>query len=97
MNPSTIYDAIVVGAGISGVMCAKKLHDSGQNILVVDKGRNFGGRMSTKKYSGAIFDHGAQFFTSKTEVFKNYCNKKRKRKEKRLKLFNYHMIFKSSV
>ena len=74
MNPSTIYDAIVVGAGISGVMCAKKLHDSGQNILVVDKGRNFGGRMSTKKYSGAIFDHGAQFFTSKTEVFKNYCN-----------------------
>lgn len=74
MNQSLIYDAIIVGAGISGVMCAKKLHDSNLNVLVLDKGRNFGGRMSTKKYNGAIFDHGAQFFTSKTDVFRDYCN-----------------------
>ena len=75
MKLETQYDAIIIGAGISGLMCAKKLHDSGLNILVIDKGRNFGGRMSTRHFNNAIFDHGAQFFTSKTKIFNDYCNK----------------------
>ena len=54
---------IVVGAGISGCICARRLSDMGHEVMVVEKGRGVGGRMSTRRMNGAIIDHGAQFFT----------------------------------
>ncbi|MBU61370.1 MAG: hypothetical protein CMI26_02565 [Opitutae bacterium] len=54
---------IVVGAGISGCICARRLLDTGHEVTVVEKGRGVGGRMSTRRMNGAAIDHGAQFFT----------------------------------
>ena len=54
---------LVVGAGISGCICARRLSDFGHEVTVVEKGRGVGGRMSTRRMNGAIIDHGAQFFT----------------------------------
>ena len=63
MTQNKIYDFIVIGCGISGLLTAKKLTENGASVLILDKGRNFGGRMATRFFDGAIFDHGAQFFT----------------------------------
>ena len=54
---------LVVGAGISGCICARRLSDFGHEVTVVEKGRGVGGRMSTRRMNGARIDHGAQFFT----------------------------------
>lgn len=50
---------VVVGAGIAGLMCARELAATGVDVVVVDKGRGVGGRMATRRFGGAVFDHGA--------------------------------------
>ena len=49
----------VVGAGISGLACARTLHDHGIAVTVLDKGRGIGGRVSTRREGSWTFDHGA--------------------------------------
>ncbi|MCH9688156.1 MAG: NAD(P)-binding protein [Deltaproteobacteria bacterium] len=55
----------VVGAGAAGALCARMLTDRGLSVVVFDKGRGAGGRMSTRRIDAARFDHGAQFFTAR--------------------------------
>ena len=74
MIQNKIYDFIVIGCGISGLLAAKKLRENGASALILDKGRNFGGRMATRFFDGAKFDHGAQFFTARSPIFKEYVN-----------------------
>ena len=57
-------DVVVVGAGIAGAVAARRLHDAGIGVLVLDKARGVGGRMATRRRDDAVLDHGAQFFTS---------------------------------
>lgn len=59
------HESIVIGAGISGLLCAQALHDSGVDVLVLEKGRGVGGRMATRRFAGGRADHGAQLFTSR--------------------------------
>jgi predicted NAD/FAD-dependent oxidoreductase len=54
---------VVVGAGISGSVCAWRLAREGHEVTLVEKGRGVGGRMATRRMEGARIDHGAQFFT----------------------------------
>jgi predicted NAD/FAD-dependent oxidoreductase len=60
---------IVVGAGISGLLAADALHREGWDLTVLDKGRGVGGRMATRRVGGGTFDHGAQFFTVRSDRF----------------------------
>lgn len=60
-------DTVIIGSGITGITCARLLHDAGVSVRVVDKGRGIGGRIATRR---AIvcgheigFDHGAQYFS----------------------------------
>ncbi|WP_460810940.1 NAD(P)/FAD-dependent oxidoreductase [Nocardioides salsibiostraticola] len=54
---------IVVGAGISGVRCARTLHDHGVPVVLLDRGYRIGGRMATKRIDGRTVDLGASYFT----------------------------------
>jgi len=38
-------------------------------VTLVDKGRSPGGRLATRRIAGAVVDHGAQFFTARSEDF----------------------------
>ena len=60
---------VVVGAGICGLVAARRLVDSGAEVIVVDKGRSPGGRLATRRIGDATLDHGAQFFTVRTPAF----------------------------
>ena len=60
---------VVVGAGISGLLAARELAAAGWRVVVLDKGRGVGGRMATRRVGDGTFDHGAQFFTVRSERF----------------------------
>ena len=60
---------IVVGAGLAGLMAAGELTARGHDVTVFDKGRGVGGRLATRRIGDAVFDHGAQFFTVRTDEF----------------------------
>jgi len=61
---------VVVGAGIAGLLCARRLHDGGVPVVVVDKSRGVGGRMATRRLpDGGVADHGAQYFTARSPGF----------------------------
>ena len=59
----------VVGAGLSGMSCASRLHQAGWCVTVFEKSRGPGGRMSTRRSDGTSFDHGAQYFTARSTEF----------------------------
>ncbi len=65
------HDILVVGAGISGLLAAQSLTNTGYDVLVIDKGRSVGGRMATRRIGPGQADHGAQFFTVRTAEFKS--------------------------
>jgi hypothetical protein len=58
-------DVIIIGAGMSGIACARALHAAGVSVRLIDKGRGIGGRMATRRTAVAgksiTFDHGAQY------------------------------------
>lgn len=60
---------VIVGAGIGGLLAAKHLASAGIRVLVLDKGRGVGGRMSTRRIGNIVFDHGAQFVTVRDPAF----------------------------
>ena len=64
----------VVGAGISGMSCARILLERGCTVELFDKGRKPGGRLATRVIdrdnAHLSFDHGAQYFTVKSDAFK---------------------------
>jgi renalase len=67
-------DVLVVGAGLAGLAAARDLTNAGRNVLVLEKSRGVGGRAATKRLDlnpGGIVraDHGAQFFTARSERF----------------------------
>jgi renalase len=60
----------VIGSGVSGAVCARELRRAGRDVTVFDKGRGPGGRASTRRApTGTGFDHGAQYFTARSEAF----------------------------
>ena len=65
----------VLGAGISGLMCARTLRDHGIETTIFEKSRGVGGRMATRRTpEGLRFDHGAQYFTVRDERFQRYVD-----------------------
>jgi len=60
---------LVVGAGLAGASCARRLVGAGRRVLVVDKARGAGGRASTARRDDLRFDHGAQYFTVRDPRF----------------------------
>jgi hypothetical protein len=59
----------VVGAGISGLACARELAAAGVAVTVFEKSRGSGGRLATRRADPYAFDHGAQYFTVRDERF----------------------------
>ena len=77
-------DVLVIGAGLAGLAAARDLSNAGRGVLVLEKSRGVGGRAATKRldlnpaehhpgehHPGRIVraDHGAQFFTARSERF----------------------------
>src|SRR6185369_12215891 len=60
----------VIGGGISGLICARKLMERNYRVRIFDSGRRPGGRLSTLRTCKYSFDHGAQYFTVRDPRFR---------------------------
>jgi len=71
---SQIIDTLIIGSGLAGLSAANRLTAQGLSVTVIDKGRGVGGRLAARRIGDAVFDHGAQFFTARSEQFKTCVN-----------------------
>src|SRR4051794_21204248 len=63
----------VIGAGLAGLLAARRLRDAGVDVVVRESGRVVGGRLATVDMGGGHrgrADMGAQFFTVRSERFR---------------------------
>ena len=59
----------IIGAGMSGVSCARTLVQAGHQVTLFEKSSSVGGRMATRETVFGTFDHGAQYFTARDPRF----------------------------
>jgi hypothetical protein len=64
----------IIGAGIAGVTLARALVPSA-NVIIFEKSRGLGGRMANRRREGFAFDHGAQYFTTRSPAFRSVAEK----------------------
>ena len=54
-------NVIVIGAGVSGLAAARKLKDSGYNVIVLEANNRIGGRIKTVAIGDSTTDLGASW------------------------------------
>lgn len=69
---------LIVGAGITGIACARELQARGIPFRIVNKGMKIGGRMASRvvrdsgtRFDGRIFDIGASYLTVSDPQFQD--------------------------
>jgi predicted NAD/FAD-dependent oxidoreductase len=71
----------VIGAGMAGATCARRLHDAGADVHLFEKSRGVGGRMATRRVCWPdadgreheiAFDHGAPGFSVNSAAFAKF-------------------------
>lgn len=60
----------IIGAGLSGLSCARALRDAGIEVRVFESASFVGGRCATRLWQGHLVDHGVQYFTAQSSEFK---------------------------
>jgi phytoene dehydrogenase-like protein len=53
-------DVIIVGAGLAGLCCARRLHEKGISFQILEASDGIGGRVRTDRVDGFLFDRGFQ-------------------------------------
>lgn len=67
MNPVSIA---VIGAGLAGIACARRLSVAGRHLRVFERQRAPGGRLATRRFEAGAFDSGAQYLTAREPEFR---------------------------
>ena len=67
-NPTNIA---IIGAGLAGLTCGDELVKQGYKVTLFDKSNRPGGRSSSRLFEQWSVDHGAQYFTAKSALFKD--------------------------
>jgi len=62
----------VIGAGISGMTCARLLAEHGYPVTVFEKEKEFGGRASIIQDGQGAYDHGCQYFIARDKRFQRH-------------------------
>ena len=64
-----MFEIAVVGAGVAGLTCARKLQQVGRRVVVFDKSRGLGGRLATRRLADTHADHGVCYLQPKGAAF----------------------------
>lgn len=69
-----MWDVAVIGAGLSGLVCAQELSAKGLQVCVLDKSRGLGGRMATRRVTiddqPLRVDHGLRYWQPRSKGLK---------------------------
>ncbi|MGB7085158.1 MAG: FAD-dependent oxidoreductase [Phormidesmis sp.] len=66
-----MWDVAIIGAGLTGITCARQLRAGGYRVCVLDKSRGVGGRLSTRRVNDHTrVDHGLPYWSPKTSALK---------------------------
>jgi phytoene dehydrogenase-like protein len=57
---STSADVLIIGAGLAGLCCAKRLAEAGITFEIVEGSDGIGGRVRTDEVDGFLLDRGFQ-------------------------------------
>lgn len=60
---------LIVGAGVSGLSCARALSEGGREVLLLERARGVGGRCATRRLDGQGIDHGPAFLHGRDPAF----------------------------
>ena len=72
----TMYDYLIVGAGLFGAVCARQLTDAGKKVLVIDKRDHVAGNVYTKQVEGIhVHVYGAHIFHTNDERVWQYVQR----------------------
>ncbi len=63
-----MFDVAVIGAGMAGLSCTRRLRQAGYSVAVVEKSRGAGGRVATRRVQGTRADHGARYLEPQGEA-----------------------------
>ena len=75
MHPKT-FDVIIVGAGLAGLSCARRLQTEGADYLLIEASDRVGGRVKTDVVKGFILNRGFQVLQTaypEAQRFLNYA------------------------
>ena len=56
-----MYDAVIIGSGLGGLVCGALLAKAGKNVLVLERQQQLGGCMQSYKRRGLSFDTGLHY------------------------------------
>ncbi|MGB3299794.1 MAG: FAD-dependent oxidoreductase [Phormidesmis sp.] len=74
-----MWDVAIIGAGLSGLTCARQLTAAGYQVCILDKSRGLGGRMATRRVEFSTdsspnaqtrVDHGLRYWQPQSEGLK---------------------------
>jgi phytoene dehydrogenase-like protein len=57
-----VLDVLIVGAGLAGLCCARRVQQAGLSFLVLEASDGVGGRIRTDRIDGFQLDRGFQVF-----------------------------------
>ncbi|MFA7673129.1 MAG: NAD(P)/FAD-dependent oxidoreductase [Clostridia bacterium] len=69
MNKENTYDAIIVGAGVSGLTASAYLCKYGYRVLLCEQSNETGGLVHSFEYKGFVFDAGIRAFENSGIIF----------------------------
>ena len=62
-----IYDVVIIGSGLGGLVAANLLAKEGYSVCVLEKNQQFGGNLQTFSRDKVIFDTGVHYIGSLSE------------------------------
>jgi all-trans-retinol 13,14-reductase len=63
----TVYDAVIIGGGLGGLLCGNILSREGMNVCLIEKNHKLGGSLQTFGRKGCIFNTGLNYTESLDE------------------------------
>ncbi|MGC7332195.1 flavin monoamine oxidase family protein, partial [Mycobacteroides abscessus] len=70
-GPAVERDVVVIGAGISGLMTARRLVQAGHSVAVLEARDRVGGRTWSQIMDGEFFEIGGQWISSDQDALKD--------------------------
>lgn len=68
----TVSRVAIIGAGMTGLTCARRLHDQGLRVTVLDKSGDIGGRLATRRTAEGRWNHGTPSIGARGRAFSDF-------------------------